>query len=88
MHTCIHAYTHEQSITGLSNMGNTCYLNSALQCLRSLSPLTTYFLCGHYYDELNEKNPLGLKGKMAKAYAATLAQMFSARARCRLIVCL
>ena len=29
---------------GLSNLGNTCYMNSALQCVRSAEELTQYFL--------------------------------------------
>jgi len=29
---------------GLSNLGNTCYMNSALQCLRSVAELSSYFL--------------------------------------------
>lgn len=35
---------------GLSNLGNTCYMNSALQCVRSAKELTEYFLrkCPRY----------------------------------------
>ncbi|ETO06801.1 ubiquitin specific peptidase 15 [Reticulomyxa filosa] len=41
-------------IIGLRNMGNTCYLNAALQCLSHTTPLTEYFLSKVFINELNK----------------------------------
>ena len=61
---------------GLSNLGNTCYMNSALQCVRSIEELTEYFLRNKFKSELNPRNPLSHGGNVAKAYAALLHEMY------------
>lgn len=62
--------------TGLSNLGNTCYMNSALQCVRSVEELAYYFLSDVYKKDLNPSNPLAHNGEVAKSYANLLRLMY------------
>ncbi|KAI5838257.1 hypothetical protein DFP73DRAFT_575586 [Morchella snyderi] len=66
-----------QGKCGLSNLGNTCYMNSALQSLRSVKELSRYFISDEYEKELNPGNPLAHHGEVAKAYASLLKNIFS-----------
>lgn len=59
-------------LVGLQNLGNTCYMNAALQCLSNCQKLTEYFLSKKYLSEINMTNNLGHKGKIAKNYGKLL----------------
>lgn len=46
-------------LTGLLNLGNTCFMNSAIQCLVHTPEFARYFR-DDYHQEINWQNPLGM----------------------------
>ncbi|ORY31587.1 hypothetical protein BCR39DRAFT_558054 [Naematelia encephala] len=67
-----------KGLVGLVNLGNTCFMNSAVQCLSNTQELSEYFLSGVYRDELNRDNPLGMHGQVAEAFGLTIEALWAA----------
>ncbi|KAL7432545.1 hypothetical protein ACHAXH_007010 [Discostella pseudostelligera] len=61
---------------GLTNLGNTCFMNCSLQCLSNTVPLTDYFLGYDFRSEINYENFLGTKGALVSAYAELIKHIW------------
>ena len=58
-------------LVGLSNLGNTCYMNAALQCLSNTPALTKYFL------NCADLVPRDIKPNLGLAYAKLMAELWT-----------
>ena len=65
-----------RGVVGLTNLGNTCFMNSTLQCLSSTPPLRDYFVSGAYLGDINRSNPLGNEGKLAESFGELMSLMW------------
>ena len=64
---------------GLANLGNTCYINSAIQCISYMPMLRSYLISMQYKrnGDLNKTNVLGTQGILLEEFAKLLKTIWS-----------
>uniref|UniRef100_R4GBH7 ubiquitinyl hydrolase 1 n=1 Tax=Anolis carolinensis TaxID=28377 RepID=R4GBH7_ANOCA len=69
------------ALTGLRNLGNTCYMNSILQCLCNAPHLADYFNRNYYQVDINRSNFLGHKGEVAEEFGIIMKALWAGQYR-------
>ncbi|KAA6387672.1 MAG: putative ubiquitin carboxyl-terminal hydrolase [Streblomastix strix] len=61
----------------MHNLGNTCYMNSAIQCLNACLPLSSHLLSYSFVKDINQDNFMGCNGRLAAQYARLIRIVYS-----------
>lgn len=71
----------DKAKTGLHNLGNTCYMNSVVQCLAYAPSLVNYFCSDTYYNHINFNSQYGSRGELAIEFGALVEKLNAHRYR-------
>lgn len=69
----------EKGLTGLKNLGNTCYMNSVLQCMSNFPILAQFFMESNFQKQINKKSRT--RGEFAIEFSELLRQLWSGQCK-------
>lgn len=69
-----------RGLTGLKNLGNTCYMNSILQCLSNTPQLREYCVSDMYKSNISRRNKTN--GQVIEEVAALLKELWNGQYKC------
>jgi ubiquitin C-terminal hydrolase len=66
----------KKKVRGLENLGNSCYISAALECLSNTKEFTDYILKGDWRKHVNPVNPIGTDGLLLTEYVKLIYQLW------------
>jgi ubiquitin C-terminal hydrolase len=66
----------KKKVRGLENLGNSCYISAALECLSNTKEFTDYILKGDWRKDVNPANPIGTDGLLLTQYVKLIYQLW------------
>lgn len=71
----------ERVVKGIDNMGNSCYINAAIECLSNTNQLSEYILTGQWEKDANAVNPIGTDGQLLIHYVQLVHKLWDSKGK-------